>query len=474
MRQLSQGLKRRWKTGLLTALLIIALTACTPPPSPPPNTPTPAAAPPPAILPAPTESFPTPTGEPDTGLGVEPNQLNGVTVQFWHGFSGAREEVLIEWVEAFNASNGFGITVQLTAQQDVFGAVQQAIRAAAPPHLTIGFTHQAAAWDQAAFPRESLVDLRPYLTDPVYGFTPEEVADFYPAFLQQETVGGRLLGLPAYRSAQVMFYNVSWAQELGFQTPPTTPDEFKQQVCASAQAQGDGTGGWFLSTDTATTLGWVFAFGGEILAGDGRYTFNTPETASAFAFMKDLVDSGCAWPPETEFPNAEFAARQGLFYASSLSGLTFQQRAFADAGNADTWTIIPFPTPDGQPRTFVFGPAYNVLATTAEEQLAAWLFVKWASAPERQVRWTEAGGSFPTRASTITLLNAYVAGVPQWTRAYDLAPGGKSEPALPSWGTVRWVLGDAAAQLFGFGVTADQIPAILEELERTANELGDS
>ncbi|NUM46300.1 MAG: extracellular solute-binding protein, partial [Anaerolineales bacterium] len=202
------------------------------------------------------------------------------------------------------------------------------------------------------------------------------------------------------------------------------------------------------------------------------YGFDTPETVAAFAFVKDLVDSGCAWRPETEFPNAAFAARQGLFYASSLSGLAFQQQAFADAGSADSWTIIPFPSPDGQARTFVFGPAYNVLETTAAEQLAAWLFVKWASAPENQVRWTEVGGSFPTREGAIGLLNAYVAGLPQWTRAYDLIPAGQTEPALPSWGTVRWVVGDAMAQLFGFGFTAEQIPGVVETLEATANELG--
>jgi ABC-type glycerol-3-phosphate transport system substrate-binding protein len=404
-------------------------------------------------------------------LGIEPDQLNGVTVEFWHGFSGARAEVLAGWGEAFNGSNPFGISVLLTPSEDVFNAVQDAIRAGEPPDLTMGFTYQAAAWDQATPPRTNLVDLTLYLTDPVYGFTPEEQGDFYPAFLQQETVDGRLMGLPAYRSGQVMFYNVSWAQELGFQTPPTTPDEFKQQACAAAQARGDGTGGWFLSTDTATTLGWIFGFGGQILAGD-TYQFNTPETAAAFRFIKDLDESGCAWRAETTFPNAAFAAREGLFYASSLSGLAVQQQAFADAGNADTWTIIPFPSPDGQPRTFTFGPAYNVLATTAEEQLAAWLFVKWASAPENQVRWTEVGGSFPTRGRAIGLLNAYVAGLPQWTRAYDLIPAGQTEPALVSWGTVRWVVGDAMAQLFGFGFTAEQIPGVVEELDRTANELG--
>jgi len=416
--------------------------------------------------------IPVQTTDPVTSLGVEPDRLNGVTVEFWHGFSGAREQLLIEWVEAFNASNSFGITLSLTPQENLFNSVQDAIRAGEPPDLTIGFAHQTAAWDQSTPPRENVVNLTPYLTDPVYGYSSDEMSDFYSGFLAQETANGKLLGLPVYRSAQVMLYNVSWAQELGFQTPPSTPEEFKTQACASAQARGDGLGGWFINTDTPTTLGWIFAFGGEIVSPEGLYRFNTPEAGAAFGFLKDLDDSGCAWQSEKLFPNAEFADRQALFFATSLSSLAIQKGAFDALGSADEWTMIPFPSPNGQAMTHNFGPAYNIFETTPEEQLAAWLFVQWASSPENQVRWTEISGSFPTRASTIGLLNAYIQGLPQWTRAYDLVPGGWGEPALPSWSTVRWVVSDAATQLFGFGFTADQIPTVLEELERTANEVG--
>jgi len=360
----------------------------------------------------------------------------------------------------------------LANQADLFNRVQEAIRAGAPPHLTIAFSSQAAAWDLASSPPgEGLVDLAGYANDPVYGYAPDEWSDFYSSFLQQEIVNGKLIGIPAYRSAQVLFYNVSWAQELGFPTPPATPDEFKQQACTASQSHEDGTGGWFINTDTATTLSWIFAFGGEILKPEG-YTFDTPEVSAAFHFLKDLDDSGCAWQPEAPFPNAEFATRQGLFYASGLSGLSFQQLAFEDAGSEDQWTMIPFPSPEGQPVTHIFGPAYNLFKTTPEGQLAAWLFVKWASSSANQARWTEISGSYPARASAIEFLNQYVANTPQWTVAYDLVPVGKDEPAVPSWGKVRWVVSDAAAQLFGFGFTAAEIPGVLEELDRTANELG--
>ncbi|NJN43681.1 MAG: extracellular solute-binding protein [Anaerolineae bacterium] len=259
-------------------LIVMLLAACSTPATPtsPPLIPSQtlqtaptqageATAPPIETLP-PTDTPipPTPTDIPVTLLGLEPGQLNGATVQFWHSFSGARERLLIEWAETFNASNTFGIAVQLTNQDSLFNAVQDALRAGNPPSLTISFANQASSWDLASSPPgEGLVNLDPYVTDPVYGYAPDEIADFYPNFLAQETMNGKMIGFPTYRSAQVLFYNVSWAQALGFQSPPVTPDEFKQQACAANQAMGDGTGGWFINTDTATTLSWIFAFGGK-------------------------------------------------------------------------------------------------------------------------------------------------------------------------------------------------------------------
>ncbi len=53
-----------------------------------------------------------------------------------------------------------------------------------------------------------------------------------------------------HQSAQVMFYNNTWASELGFDAAPQTADEFKEQACAAAAANdaddtpdNDGTGG---------------------------------------------------------------------------------------------------------------------------------------------------------------------------------------------------------------------------------------
>jgi uncharacterized membrane protein len=45
-----------------------------------------------------------------------------------------------------------------------------------------------------------------------------------------------------------------------------------------ADPKNDGTGGWIISTDYASTLGWIEAFGGEVTRPDGKgYRLSIPE-----------------------------------------------------------------------------------------------------------------------------------------------------------------------------------------------------
>jgi len=79
-------------------------------------------------------------------------------------------------------------------------------------------------------------------------------------FWSQDTIGGRRLGMPAERSARFLLYNVSWARELGFNTPPSNADDLQLQACHAHQAMltdtdrsNDGQGGWLVDTNSTTS-----------------------------------------------------------------------------------------------------------------------------------------------------------------------------------------------------------------------------
>jgi ABC-type glycerol-3-phosphate transport system substrate-binding protein len=282
--------------------------------------------------------------------------------------------------------------------------------------------------------------------------------------------------LPVVRSAQVLYYNQSWAEEL-FSRTAGHPGAVQEQACArhnraDDDPQNDGSGGLAISTQPTAAAGWLESFGSEFARPDGSgYRFNTSQVEEAFRFLRGLYDAGCAWLPENDSFEDDFASRRALFTAGSLADVPGQLAIMERAGNRDRWTVLPFPSPDGEPAISAYGPSYVILKTTPEQQLAAWLFARWLSEPERQAALALASGTLPTRRSAAQQLSALSSSSAQWHAGQGLIETARMEPSFASWSTVRWALGDAATQLFRYYFTADGIPSLVQLLDETAQEL---
>lgn len=411
------------------------------------------------------EEEPEPADVPEpSAQGVNLADLDGVEVEFWHVWSGGAGDAMQAIIDEFNATNEYGITVigyDQGGYGEIFTNMNAAINTGELPDIAIGYSNQYLAWHSAG---EVIVDLNPYVADGTVGLSDADVADFYAGFWGQDELDGVRYGLPAQRSGQTMFYNVTWAQELGFDSPPTTPDEFYAQACAAAAANGDGTGGWFLHTGGSTLAGWIFAFGGELENADG-YTFDTPETLAAFEFMYKLYADGCAWLPEARYPNAEFAARLGLFYTSSIAGLPYQLGDMETAGNTDEWAAIAFPSVTGEPIVNVYGPSMAMVVSSPEEQLASWLFIKYFTETTSQVTWIENSAYFPTRASASDALASYGEDNPIWANALAMLTNTKFEPRYESWSSVRYTISDYAVLMFQEDFDPADIPALIADMQ---------
>jgi multiple sugar transport system substrate-binding protein/sn-glycerol 3-phosphate transport system substrate-binding protein len=87
---------------------------------------------------------------------------------------------------------------------------------------------------------------------------------------------------------------------------------------------------------------------------------------------------------------------------------------------------------------YVHGPRFLLLKTTPEQQLAAWLFLKWFTEPEQQARWVSTLSYFPVRASTADLLQDFFAANPQYQRAFGfLGYDSASEPDVTGYNVCR-------------------------------------
>ena len=399
-------------------LLSMFLAACGPLTAIPINTP-PVATEEPSVPNTPTPAV--------SKLNVEKEALRGVQVKVWHPWFGAQASLFESQVAQFNKENEWGVIVSAEGQQnygELYLQTTNALKDSSNPQIVIALPEHALGWDT------KVVDLNIYLHDPDYGMCALDISDFANAVWLQDEVDGKRYGMPAQRTARFIFYNQSWARELGFSAPPKTSVEFEQQACAAHAALGkdadtgnDALGGWLIDADAATALSWMLAFDGGIQEEDG-YRFLTPGNIAAFKYLKVLQQKGCAWVASQDSPVVDrFAARQALFSTGSLEDLIEQSRTLLTSGSQDEWTVLPFPG-DEQQALVVYGSSFVMFESDDVTQLAAWLFMRWMLSPENQARWVQSTGLFPLRASAMDLLADYGKTHPQWTEAVKLLPGG--------------------------------------------------
>jgi ABC-type glycerol-3-phosphate transport system substrate-binding protein len=327
--------------------------------------------------------------------------------------------------------------------------------------------------------------LNPYIYDPAWGLTANEIADVPATFWTQDQINGQRLGAPAQRSARFLFYNQTWAREMGFSSPPASAEEFRQQACAAnasfradAVEQNDGYGGWIVDADWMTVFPWLLAFGGGVTDGGG-YRFRTDQNLAALEFLKTLKEDACAWitaDPENPFAMnpgpfyEQFSHRSALFITGDLTEAAALSATLTRLGSTDEWTMIPFPGPEAQAVT-VYGPSYTLLESTPERQLASWLFVRWLLSAENQAKWVETTGTLPLRTATLDLLADYRSAHPQWDTAVQSLPLAQGVPQRADWHTVRYVLADGTLSIFRMDVKIADIPNVLAEMDATAEEL---
>lgn len=426
-------------------------------------------------VPATTTALPPPA---ESSLEVEREALRGTQVEIWHPWFGTEASLFESQVARFNTENEWGIVVHAEGKTnfaELFTQTEAALEERSNPDMVIALPEYAFGWD------EHVVDLTPYVGDPLYGLSEDDVLDFPPVVWDLENVDGKRFGLPAQRTARLLLYNQTWARELGFDSPPETSAEFEQQACAANKALGEDQdpannplGGWLIDTHPVTALAWLHAFGGGAQEEEG-YRFLTPGNLEAFRFVKVLQQKGCAWVPSPGLSVYDrFAMRQALFATAGLEELSDQSRAFFTLGNQDEWTVLAFPGSE-QGSFIVYGSSFVMFASDDVTQLASWLFMRWMISAENQASWVQSTELFPLRTSTVSLLADFQADHPQWAAAVEMLPDGDLPPQLASWKVVRIMLGDGFRDMFDTirhpDLTDGQVPLLLRQMDETANEL---
>ena len=135
------------------------------------------------------------------------------------------------------------------------------------------------------------VDLYEYGADAV-------VDDHFPAIVENNTVDGRLVGIPWFTDAGLLYYRTDLLEEYGFD-PPATWKEFEKAVSAiqegeRARGHEDFWGfvwqGAAYEGLTCNALEWIYSNGGgTVVSPDGYITVNNPNALEAIEMAADWV-----------------------------------------------------------------------------------------------------------------------------------------------------------------------------------------
>jgi len=488
----------------------IALTACggaAPAPAPAPTkapaeaTKAPEAAKPaePTKAPEPT-AVPEPTQAPEAPAAavnnppktvaevdaIDPTGKN-VVVKFWHRYSGGQVTKVLEIANDFNNKNPYGIKVVLeqagASYNDMYNKVNAAIQGGGElPALSVAYQNQAAVYRTDG----NIIDLTPFIQSTKYGLSADDLKDSFPYFLASDKnpqFSGEVLGWPTQRSMLVLYSNLDWLKELGATEPPKTLKEFEDLACKVSDKANEKFG-WIWRNDASDFAGLVFANGGKILADDASaYVFNSPAGVEALTMMQRMFKNGCAVQlPKTESFGEQnrFAAGKLLFVTASSSGLPFYASSVGKSEKPFKWTITMHPQADpAKPVVNLYGASWSVFKTTPEQELGAWLFMKFFTEKENTAAWAITSNYMAVRQSAAPLAVEKVkaaknfANFPEAAEAYgklyDWIQYGAVESPVAGYDPVRSLIQDMVAQV---AVNGEGDPkAALDKAVEEANKL---
>jgi multiple sugar transport system substrate-binding protein len=365
------------------------------------------------------------TNPPTTPAMVDAIDLQGknVEVVYWHNRPQKDQDLLQSMLDEFTRTNPYGIKARAeiagAAYPDVYNKVNAAIQAGQPPEISVAYQNQAAYYRAQG----AVVDLNPFIQSSKYGLSQDDLNDYFQTFLDSDAnpqYQGERLGFPTQRSIEVLYYNVDWLRQLGYEQPPRDWKTWEEAACKASDPSQNKYGYAFVH-NASNFASMVFSRGGRILAADGSaYVFNDQAGVDSLALLQRLFKNKCAVEVPTSERNGmqnRFANGQVLFYLDTSSGLAATQDAVSKGANFK-WDVALVPYTD-KPAVNLYGASVSVYKTTPEKELAAWLVIKFLGEKPQTTKWATSTGYLPVRQSAKNDVVAAFKADPKWGPAAD-------------------------------------------------------
>src|SRR6202045_4155773 len=145
-------------------------------------------------------------------------------------------------------------------------------------------------WQGIAAPHA--VDLKKYYKE-------DEIKAFFPRIIQNNTVGGKLVSIPWFTDAGLLYYRTDLLEKYGYKEAPKTWEELTEMAtkiqdgerkAGKPDFQGFVFQGKASESVTCNAIEWVYSYGGGvIIEPDKKVTINNPNAIKALQTAKSWV-----------------------------------------------------------------------------------------------------------------------------------------------------------------------------------------
>jgi len=145
-------------------------------------------------------------------------------------------------------------------------------------------------WQGIAAPHA--VDLKKYYKE-------DEIKAYFPRIIENNTVGSKLVSIPLYTDAGILFYRTDLLEKYGYKEPPKTWEELAamaKKIQAGERAAGNPDFQGFVfegkasESVTCNALEWIYSYGGgSVIDPDKKVTINNPNAIKAFDAARSWI-----------------------------------------------------------------------------------------------------------------------------------------------------------------------------------------
>ena len=327
-----------------------------------------------------------------TGFGA------GVTLHFTGDSSGDSGVFTKALIEDWSQKTGNKVEI-ISRPNDATATLSQYQQYWAAKSADVDVYQVDVIWQGICAPHA--VDMKKYVK-------PDEVSTFFPRIIENNTVNGKLVSIPWFADAGILYYRTDLLEKYGYKEPPKTWEELAEMAKKIQEGerkdgkkdfQGFVFQGKASESVTCNALEWIYSYdGGTIISPDKKVTINNPNAIKALQTARSWVGTispaGVVTYGEEEARNVWQAGNSAFMRNWPYAYATGQDEKSPIRGKFDV-TVLPKGGENGKNAACLGGWQLMVSAYSKQQDTAADL-VKFMTSQESQKKRALQLSQFPT------------------------------------------------------------------------------